>query len=424
MNRLALIVEREFRTRIRKRSFWLMSLLFPILLLMLGASPILLSKLSKTEQRIVVLDATGRYTKLLEDSPDCDFISGERTLREYQDEAEAEEIDGLLYISAALGSHPDAAQLFSYRQLPMGVIQQINHKLSEQATQERIAAYHIPELRTAIAESQAHIEVRTYRWGQGGKADETQGEIISIVGMVLTLLSYMFIMTYGSMVLQGVQEEKKSRILEIMITSVKPQQLMLGKILGIGLLGLVQLSIWGLLLMLGGIGLKAWLGLQISTSMGVPADTDILALLGVLTQLDYLSIALSFLLYFIGGYLFYASILAAMSATASSEEETGQMMAPVILLLVFAMYAGMAGAQDPDGSLAFWTSMIPLTSPIVMMVRLPFGVPIWQLALSLTVLYASFIGTSYLAARIYRVGILLYGKRPSLREVLRWLRYK
>ena len=245
--------------------------------------------------------------------------------------------------------------------------------------------------------------------------------------MGLTFLSYIFIMTYGGMVLQGVQEEKKSRILEIMVSSVRPMDMMMGKIIGIGLAGVVQIIVWVVLLTLGSIGLQSFLGVNTSEATGAMSPggaTELIQGLRALSGINFTMIIVCFILFFIGGYLFYASILAALSATVSSDEDSSQLMLPMVLIMVFSIYAGLASADNPDGSLAFWCSILPVTSPIVMMVRLPFEVPIWQVTLSLVLLYLSFVGTSYFGGKIYRVGILMYGKKPSVKELLRWIRYK
>ena len=232
----------------------------------------------------------------------------------------------------------------------------------------------------------------------------------SIIGMGLTLLSYMFIMTYGGMVLQGVQEEKKSRILEIMVSSVQPKDLMMGKIIGIGLAGIVQIFVWIVLLMAGGIALQSVLGISTAEPTGAmnPASaSEMIQALQALRGVNFVEIILCFVLFFVGGYLFYASILAALSATVSSDEDSSQLMIPVLLIMIFSIYVGMASADNP-----------------VMMVRLPFEVPLWQVALSLVLLFLSFIGTSYFGGKIYRIGILMYGKKPSLKELWRWAKYK
>ncbi|GHT76557.1 hypothetical protein AGMMS50262_15080 [Bacteroidia bacterium] len=222
------------------------------------------------------------------------------------------------------------------------------------------------------------------------------------VGILFTFLIYTFIMAYGAMVLQGVMEEKTNRIIEIMVSSVKPFDLMMGKIMGIGLVGLTQYALWGILLIAG-----SWI------VTGSP-----LSFSGSL-----MTLSLYFILFFIGGYLIYASIFAAIGAIVNSHEDTQQYMMPITLLILFAFYAGFFGAQNPDGALAFWTSIIPLTSPIVMMTRLAYGVPFWQLLVSTVLLSVTVWLFVRLAAKIYRTGILMYGKKPAFSEIMKWLKY-
>ena len=212
-----------------------------------------------------------------------------------------------------------------------------------------------------------------------------------------------------------------------MVSSVKPKALMMGKIIGIGLAGIVQIFVWIVLLMAGGIALQSVLGISTAEPTGAmnPASaSEMIQALQALRGVNFVEIILCFVLFFVGGYLFYASILAALSATVSSDEDSSQLMIPVLLIMIFSIYVGMASADNPDGALAFWCSMIPITSPVVMMVRLPFEVPLWQVALSLVLLFLSFIGTSYFGGKIYRIGILMYGKKPSLKELWRWAKYK
>ena len=268
----------------------------------------------------------------------------------------------------------------------------------------------------------------TYKWNEDGDLDTSSSEIASGIGMLLTFLSYMFILTYGGMVLQGVQEEKKNRIVEVIVSSVRPRDLMMGKIVGIGLAGLIQITIWFVLIFSGvqiaeSFFLSEGAGAQL---VGGPmGDLSMVQLIfSTLRGVDVVEILVFFVLFFIGGYFFFASILSAMGAMASSDEEIQQMMLPLVLLLVVAMYAGIGSASNPDGTLAFWASIIPLTSPVVMMVRLPFDVPLWQELLSLVILYLSAFAISALAGKIYRTGILMYGKKPSLKELWRWLSYK
>ena len=317
---------------------------------------------------------------------------------------------------------PKAISLFSFKQLPQGLETYINEVLSRHLTEEKIRSYNIPQLQEAIQESQVQLHVSTYKWGESGDVDASSSTVASIIGIGLSFFSYLFMMTYGGMVLQGVLEEKKNRIVEVIISSVRPQELMLGKIIGIGLLGLLQIAIWAILFFVGAQIGQAFFQSEVigGTSFLSQATTFFTVLQGV----NFAKILIFFILFFVGGYLFYASILAALSSLVSSDEEASQMMMPVVLLLIFSMYAGMGSVDNPDGTLAFWASFCPLTSPVVMMVRLPYDVPLWQPLLSLAILYITVFLTSALAGKIYRTGILMYGKKPSMREVWRWITYR
>jgi len=236
------------------------------------------------------------------------------------------------------------------------------------------------------------------------------------------------------MVMQSVMEEKTNRIVELMVSSVKPFQLMMGKIIGVALVGLLQLLIWGILLtILIGICGSLWspsltpdvadpMMNGVAVTPVVPTETA--ELMSGILNLPYFELVLMFCLYFVGGYLLYAAFFAAVGASVNAQEDSSQFVMPVVLIMIFGLYAGMYSVENTNGPLAFWASMFPLTSPIVMMVRIPFGVPLWQEVLSLGILFATCLAFVWLSGRIYRVGILLYGKKPNLREMLRWIRYK
>ena len=427
MNKLKLVIAREFLSRVRKRSFWVMTLLFPIIMLGVSIVPILLAQSGTDSQRVAIIDHTGKYLSLFKDRDAYTFVTADRSIEGYKAADRPEDITAILEIRQDLLEEPSAISLFSFKQLPRGLEDYINTTLSSYLTDQKISSYQIPGLKEAIAESKVNISVTTYKWNEEGDATTSSSAMASIIGMGLTLLSYMFIMTYGGMVLQGVQEEKKSRILEIMVSSVKPKDLMMGKIIGIGLAGIVQIFVWIVMLTAGGIALQSVLGMSTAESTGAmtPASTsEMIQALQALRGVNFVEIILCFVLFFVGGYLFYASILAALSATVSSDEDSSQLMIPVLLIMVFSIYVGMASADNPDGALAFWCSMIPITSPVVIMVRLPFEVPLWQVVLSLVLLFLSFLGTSYFGGKIYRIGILMYGKKPSLKELWRWAKYK
>ena len=429
MNKLHLVIEREFTTRLRKKSFWVMTFVMPLLILFIGFVPVLVSSVNEVDQQqVAILDHTGRYASLFEgnDSDSYRFVRVDRPLDSLRSEASQESITAILEIRGDLLKDPKAISLFSFKQLPQGLETYINEVLSRHLTEEKIRSYNIPQLQEAIQESQVQLRVSTYKWGESGYVDTSSSTVASIIGVALSFFSYLFMMTYGGMVLQGVLEEKKNRIVEVIISSVRPQELMLGKIIGIGLLGLVQIAIWAILFFVG-----AQIAQTFFLSSGgaeVIGETSFLSqvttFFAVLHGVDFAKILIFFILFFVGGYLFYASILAALSSLVSSDEEASQMMMPVVILLILSMYAGMGSVDNPDGTLAFWASFCPLTSPVVMMVRLPYDVPLWQPLLSLAILYITVFLTSALAGKIYRTGILMYGKKPSMREVWRWITYR
>lgn len=424
MNKLHLVIEREFTTRLRKKSFWVITFVMPILMIGLGFVPAAVSSINEVDhqQQVAILDHTGRYAALFQDNGSYSFVNSDRPLDSLRSEASQEAITAILEIRDDLLKDPKAISLFSFKQLPQGLETYINEVLSRHLTEEKIRSYNIPQLQEAIQESQVQLHVSTYKWGESGDVDASSSTVASIIGIGLSFFSYLFIMTYGGMVLQGVLEEKKNRIVEVIISSVRPQELMLGKIIGIGLLGLLQIAIWAILFFVGAQIAQAFFQSEVigGTSFLSQATTFFAVLQGV----NFAKILIFFILFFVGGYLFYASILAALSSLVSSDEEASQMMMPVVLLLIFSMYAGMGSVDNPDGTLAFWASFCPLTSPVVMMVRLPYDVPLWQPLLSLAILYITVFLASALAGKIYRTGILMYGKKPSMREVWRWITYR
>lgn len=314
----------------------------------------------------------------------------------------------------------------------------VNMTLKKQIESDKLATFNIPNLKEIIKESKINFNIQTIKWGDDGSEKQSSSVVASITGVIFTMLIYMFIMIYGAMVMQGVMEEKTNRIIEIMISSVKPFDLMMGKIIGIGFVGLTQVFLWAimtLILITGGSFLVGG-GIDnemLQSGMALNANPNIAMMstqqpsnewIEMLGTINFAEIGILFVVYFIGGYLLYSSLFAAIGSAVDSQEDTQQFMLPVTLLLVFALYAGIYSMENPDGPLAFWCSMIPFTSPIVMMVRMPFEVPLWQIVLSVGLLYICSIGFTWLSAKIYRVGILMYGKKPSIKEMIKWLRYK
>ena len=440
MSKTALIIKREYLNRVSKKSFLILTFLTPLLFAAMVFVPLWLSSIKGDEVRnVVVLDRTGKYAPLFEDADNYKFIAGDKSLESYK-QASDKEVYAIVSITDDLIAHPEAATMYSEKQIPGDLSRIVNQVLSRKLENEKMAAYNIPNLKEIIKESQINFEINTIKWSEDGSESESSSLVASIVGLIFTLISYMFIMVYGAMVMQGVMEEKTNRIVELMISSVRPFQLMMGKIIGIGLVGLTQMFLWGILtmaLVLGGQFL--FMGsvdpqiMQQGSMMGhgasmpgmVEASQEPAAkLFGMLQTINFAEIGFFFVIYFIGGYMLYASVFAAIGSAVESQEDTQQFMTPIMIFLVFSLYAGIYSMENPEGPLAFWCSLIPFTSPIVMMIRLPFEVPLWEKLLSVSLLYVTFVGIIWLSAKIYRVGILMYGKKPTIKEMIKWLRYK
>ena len=417
MNKTLIIIQREFINRVSKKSFILLTILMPFVFAALIFVPLMLSTIKSGEQKqVAVIDHTGKYAKLFKDDESYRFVLTPMMLGEFKSDTTA--FAAVIEIKADLLEHPEAATIYSRKEVPQGLSRIVNNTLDEQIRHDKLVKYNIPQLKQIMDDFDKSYDIRTVKWTDDGSEQESSAELAMLAGMVLTFLIYMFVMSYGGMVMQSVMEEKTNRIVEVIVSSVKPFQLMIGKIIGIGLVGVAQLAIWAVLI----IVLLAVAGGISGSSPELMGGAS-----GLLAALQGLSLAKMgglFVLNFIGGYLVYASIFAAIGAAINGQEDSQQFMMPIVLLLIFALYAGIYSSDNPDGPLAIWCSMIPFTSPIVMMVRLPFDVPVWETMLSVVILYVAAFGMIWIAGKIYRVGILMYGKKPSFKEMIRWITYK
>lgn len=436
MSKIGLIIKREYLRRVSKKSFILLTLLTPFLFAALVFVPLWLSTIKGDEVRnVAIIDATGKYAPLFENTESFHFVDSNKSLEEYRKDGD-KEIFAFLNITGDLLENPKAATLYSEKQVPAELSRLVNQTLSQQIENDKLASFNIPNLKEIIQESKIKFNIQTIKWGEDGQESASSATVASVIGMVFTFIIYMFIMMYGAMVMQGVMEEKTNRIIEVMISSVRPFDLMMGKIIGIGFVGLTQVFLWGIITsILVGVGGFMFGGgadvaaLQANPSMGMMGADALDAssgneIMSIVNSINIAEIGISFIIYFIGGYMLYASIFAAIGSAVDSQEDTQQFMAPVTIFMVFALYAGIYSMENPDGPLAFWCSMIPFTSPIVMMVRIPFEIPLWEKLLSVALLYACAIGIVWLSAKIYRVGILMYGKKPSIKEMVKWIKYK
>lgn len=436
MNRLTLIIKREYLTRVRKKSFIIMTLLMPVLMVGITFLPLWLANINEgSVKNIAVIDNTGIYAPELQSTHLFNFQIIDKNEGEDPHSRIGKDLFAILQITDDLNKNPGRVSIVSEKQVPQDLQSLIERTLVEKVKQQRLEELtHSTEVNTetvnqvrSVLESKTGIALKTMRLSGDGNMAESSTAISSMVGMAFTILVYMFILMYGGMVMQSVLEEKKSRIIEVMVSSVKPVKLLIGKIMGVGLVGITQLLLWGILA--GGLfALMSFFFAAPPTgnelaSAGM-SDFNVSEILNAVMSVNWFEIIFYFIVFFIGGYILYASIFAMFASAVDSDEDTQQFMMPVTLIIMFAFFAGIYSISNPDGPLAFWASLIPFSSPIVMMVRIPFGVPWWEKLLSITLLYGTFVLISYFAAKVYRVGILMYGKKPSIKEMIKWMKYK
>lgn len=427
MNKVLIIIRRELLNRIGKKSFIILTVLMPFIFAAVIFVPLWLASFKDGDQKqVVIVDRTGLYAPLFRSNERFAFSVAPQ-ITDSMRQAETD-IDAVLYFSGDLSVNPKAAVIYSREEVPFELTEYVNSQLGRFLQRQRLSHYQLDhvDVNKLLADANTDFSIQTFKWDEHGNEVLSDANAAALAGMVLVLFIYMFILSYGGMVMQSVMEEKTNRIVEIMVSSVRPFQLMIGKMVGIALAGFVQLIVWGLMLsvimLIAGVAFGVNVGLSGMPDSAAPSELD--AIMTPLLNLPLLEMGLMFVLYFIGAYLLYASFFAAVGASVNEQEDSSQFMSPVIILLIFGLYAAIYGIQNPDGPLCFWASLFPLTSPIVMMARIPFGVPLWQEVLSLALLFLSVAFMVWAAGKIYRVGILMYGKKPSFKEMIRWIRYK
>lgn len=420
-----LIIEREYLERVRKKSFIIVTLLMPILMIGLMIAPTLMMLYSTSDQKqIVVIDKSGRVADKLQPSAEILFVeesvlSKAEACNVYNEESG---IFGVLYIGEEIEAR-DSVQLITNSSLSPMLEENIATQISSIVEREKLLAYNIDNLDEILANVETHIELSTYL-NDGTGAEESMESTSSgmnyILGLVLGMLLYMVILLYGQMVLTSVVEEKSSRVLDVMVTTCTPFQLMMGKILGIALVAITQIGIWALLVISSS---KFLLPTLLPADIAATNDMMLGSVVGTLGDTGYIAMLFTYLLLFIlGGFLLYASLYAAAGSAVDSVQDGQQFNTVIMLPIILSIIVMTSVFNDPNSSLVFWGSMIPFTSPVVMVARIPFGIPTWEIATSLLILYATFILTTWMAAKIYRVGIFMHGKRPSWGDLWRWIR--
>jgi len=437
-------------TRVRKKSFIIMTLLAPVLMAAIIIVPtlVMMNQDQDFKKIAVIEDNSDLFKNVIKSTKNLEFVYLENTnLEELKNSYERDGYYGILYISPELVNTPNAIQLLSKKQPPIGLLDHIEGSLEKEIEKQKLMTYNIENLDEIMKNVDTKVSIQTKKIGDTGEVSETSTGIAMALAYIGGFLMYMLVFMFGSQVMRGVIEEKTSRVVEVIVSSVKPVQLMMGKIVGIALVGLTQFMIWIVLTIaitgvLKATVLKKSDMTEVTQNMtknlmtqeqqeaaaAQPAQVnpdfaEFSKLFDSAMNQPWGLIIFSFIFYFITGYLLYASIFAAIGSAVDNETETQQFMLPVTIPIILALMVAMGTMQNPESSLSFWCSMIPLTSPIVMVARIPFGVPMWQLAVSMMLMVVTFIAFVYMAARIYRTGILMYGKKTSWKEMWKWLRY-
>ncbi len=441
MNKINLIVQREYLTRVKKKSFIIMSIVGPILFAALMIVPAWIASEDEDSQNVEVIDETKMFIGQLQNSDEINFGFEFRSLKDAQEDLFNKEgkYTAVLHIPKVVVTHPRTVQIF-YTSKPKGSsIDYMENQIARVIEDKKLHdLYNLSY--DQVSGLRPEVGIVANKIDKTGNTEEKSDKLAMVLGMVLAMIIYFFIFLFGVQVMRGVLEEKTNRIIEVIISSVKPFELMMGKIVGIALVALTQVGLW--VVLSSGIyaGSMAFFGddikenqktqieqVESSNPVGqelADATSDGTLFMKIKNNLDTIDFPVvigCFIFFFLGGYLLYGSLFAAVGAAVDNETDTQQFMMPITIPLILAIVMAQVVMDNPDGQLAFWGSLFPLTSPILMMVRIPFGVDTWEVVLSMSILIISFIGTTWMAGKIYRIGILMYGKKPTFREIGKWI---
>ena len=451
MRNIGIIISREYLTRVKKKSFLLTTFLVPVLFAAMCILPSVIMFMAKdTGKQVAVVDQSSIVMPYLEDTESVDYT-----------DYSAEPVDSMkarfndlgldvLVVVSPLDSVTRSVTLSSYSEKPLSVDikESIQSKVNTAVEDYRLALYDIGDLKQIMEDVESDVTMSTYTLGEDGAEKITSSEVYMIISMVLSIIIYMFIAMFSGMVMQSVIEEKASRVVEVLVSSVKATELMFGKIIGVACVALTQFLLWIVLTAVLVTGFSAFVGFD--SLMGDPAQTEQMmemagtmggvsvddmteiaqdesqmgAVLSTLKDLNYGQLILGFVIYFVLGYLLYASFFAAIGSAVENEADTNQLQMPVTLPLMLAFFIALYAFNAPDSPIVFWGSMIPFTSPIVMLARIPFGVPAWELLLSILLLLATFVACAWMSANIYKIGILMFGKKTTFKDLWKWLKMK
>ena len=433
---ISIIIGREFKERVAKKSFIVTTILMPVLMLAFMAAPALIMSLSSPENRtLAVIDNSGIVLPaLVEHQPENLVLVP--TAEPLDSAIRSDRYNGVLVIGADVAASPKAS-LYMHDASSVELESMLASRIEDAVRDQKLKSYNIDNLQQILDETETNVNLSTIRVDDKGEGESTSSFLSFGIGLFSTFILYMFLLMYGQMVMTSIIEEKSNRVLELVVSSVKPTQLMLGKILGVGLVAVVQVIIWAILLGAMSMIVMPMLvpdavmsqvnALNAGTldTASASVDVDMLQAISYFgSPVAILSIFGYLLLFLIGGFLFYASIFAAIGSAVDNIQDASQLQSFAVLPIILALVFSLTVAQEPNSTLAVWLSMIPFTSPMVMLCRIPFSIPGWEIAVSVAILYLSFVVMAWISGKIYRVGIFMYGKKPNIKDLIRWARYK
>ena len=435
------VIAREYKTRVKKKSFLVTTFLVPILFVgMIVAVYYIMGNTKERKQDVAVVDQSGIVMPHLTDTDRLSFADYSFESPESVKVRLAELGKDVLVVVSPLDTVSKTVSVQAYSKDPLGVefTSGLASKVNDAVEEYRIRQYGIDNLRQIMEDVRSDVSVTEYTLGESGEEKISESGIYMMVSMILGIIIWMFITMFGGQVMSSVIEEKNSRVVEVLISSVKATDLMFGKIIGVALVALTQFLLWIVLSVVLVTAASQFMGQDMMQSLqnapemmtgpeaamvqGTPGELQ--TILGTLSNIPWVKLIVSFLIFFILGYLLYASLFAAVGSAVENEGDAAQLQLPLTIPLMIAYFIILMAFKNPDGGLVVWTSMIPFTSPIVMLARIPYGVPMWQLVLSIALLFFTFIGCAWVSAKIYKVGILMFGKKSTFSDLWKWLKQK
>ena len=451
LRNIGIIISREYLTKVKKKSFLLTTFIVPVLFAAMCILPSVIMFMAKDKgKQVAVIDQSGIVMPYLVDTESVTYSDHSSASVDSMKTVFVDAGMDVLVVISPVDTVAKTVSVVSYSEKPLSVDmkESIQSKVDEAVEDYRLSQYDIDDLKQIMEDVESDVIMSTYTLGEDGAEKITSSEVYMVISMLLSMIIYMFIAMFSGMVMQSVIEEKASRVVEVLVSSVKATELMFGKIIGVACVALTQFLLWIVLTAVLVGGFSAFVGFD--SLMGDPAQTEQMmemaggmggvsvedmtamaqdesqmgAVLNTLKDINYGQLILAFVLYFVLGYLLYASFFAAIGSAVENEADTNQLQMPVTVPLLLAFFIAIYAFNAPDSPLVFWGSMIPFTSPIVMLARIPFGVPAWELALSVVLLFLTFAVCAWASAKIYKIGILMFGKKTTFKDLWKWLKMK